>query len=63
VFYTVPAEDLEKPVPIPVNPAAGDDTVERIKGLIENEQSKFFTGAGQPIQNSQGKSIYTSLKI
>ena len=53
VFYTVPAEDLDKPVPIPVNPVSGENTINRIKGLIETEQGKFFQ-SGSPIKTAPG---------
>ena len=54
VFYTVPAEDLADPVPIPVNPVSGQKTINRIKGLIETEQGKFFQ-SGSPIKSSPGE--------
>ena len=67
VFYTVPSEELSnplpipgyqanpsKPAPIPVNPVSGQDTIQRIKGLIDGEQNKFFEGGSSPT-NIPGK--------
>jgi hypothetical protein len=64
VFYTVPSEELANPVPIPVNPVSGQDTIQRIKGLIDSEQNKFLSG-GSPLKNTPGKCKTTNniLKI
>ena len=53
VFYTVPTEELADPSLLPAKkPVSGQDTINRIKGLIDNEKNKFFdTGS----TNNQGK--------
>jgi hypothetical protein len=53
VFYTVPTEELADPSLLPVKkPSSGQDTINRIKGLIDNEKSKFFDSGSS---NNQGK--------
>ncbi len=51
VFYTVPSEELANP--LPAKPSTGQDTIQRIKGLIDNERNKFFDG-GSTLKNLPG---------